>query len=411
MTKHSRPWGYHAPDQSAQVDWELHPDTIAIRGGLARTGFGETGEALFMNSGFTYDSAEQAAASFRDDEEHFLYSRFANPTVAMFEQRLAALEGAEAAMATSTGMSAMFASVASMVKQGDRVVASLNMFSSCYVVLCEILPQWGIETVLVDDNSESAWAEALSEPTKVVFIETPSNPLLGLIDIRMVSELAHKVGATVIVDNVMASPVLQKPLELGADVIMYSATKHIDGQGRVLGGAVCGSRDYIKNTLMPFIRHTGPSMSSFNAWVLLKSLETLTMRVERMSSNAQAVAEALEAHPAIERVYYPGLKSHPDYELAQRQMKSGGSTVAFKLKGDQSQVFKFMDALQVIDISNNIGDSKSLITHPTTTTHRRLTPEVREQMGITESTVRLSVGLESAEDLIRDLTQALQRLS
>jgi O-succinylhomoserine sulfhydrylase len=407
MTKHSRPWGYHAPDQSPVVDWELQPDTIAVRGGLARTGFGETGEALFMNSGFTYDSAEQAAASFRDDEEHFLYSRFANPTVAMFEQRLAALEGSEACMATSTGMSAMFASVASMVKSGDRVVASLNMFSSCYVVLCEILPQWGIETVLVDGNSEEEWAAALNEPTKVVFIETPSNPLLGLIDIRMVSDLAHKVGATVIVDNVMASTVLQKPLELGADVVMYSATKHIDGQGRVLGGAVCGSREYIKGTLMPFIRHTGPSMSSFNAWVLLKSLETMTMRVERMTSNAQAVAEALEGHPSIERVYYPGLKSHPDYELGQRQMKGGGSTVAFKLKGDQAAVFKFMDALQVIDISNNIGDSKSLITHPTTTTHRRLTPEVREQMGITESTVRLSVGLESAEDLIKDLIQAL----
>ena len=407
MTKHSRPWGYHAPDQSPVVDWELQPDTIAVRGGLARTGFGETGEALFMNSGFTYDSAEQAAASFRDDEEHFLYSRFANPTVAMFEQRLAALEGSEACMATSTGMSAMFASVASMVKSGDRVVASLNMFSSCYVVLCEILPQWGIETVLVDGNSEEEWAAALNEPTKVVFIETPSNPLLGLIDIRMVSDLAHKVGATVIVDNVMASTVLQKPLELGADVVMYSATKHIDGQGRVLGGAVCGSREYIKGTLMPFIRHTGPSMSSFNAWVLLKSLETMTMRVERMTSNAQAVAEALEGHPSIERVYYPGLKSHPDYELGQRQMKGGGSTVAFKLKGDQAAVFKFMDALQVIDISNNIGDSKSLVTHPTTTTHRRLTPEVREQMGITESTVRLSVGLESAEDLIKDLTQAL----
>ena len=409
MTKHSRPWGYHAPDQSPVVDWELQPDTIAVRGGLARTGFGETGEALFMNSGFTYDSAEQAAASFRDDEEHFLYSRFANPTVAMFEQRLAALEGSEACMATSTGMSAMFASVASMVKSGDRIVASLNMFSSCYVVLCEILPQWGIETVLVDGNSEEEWAAALSEPTKVVFIETPSNPLLGLIDIRMVSNLAHKVGATVIVDNVMASTVLQKPLELGADVVMYSATKHIDGQGRVLGGAVCGSREYIKGTLMPFIRHTGPSMSSFNAWVLLKSLETMTMRVERMTSNAQAVAEALEGHPAIERVYYPGLKSHPDYELGQRQMKGGGSTVSFKLKGDQAAVFKFMDALQVIDISNNIGDSKSLITHPTTTTHRRLTPEVREQMGITESTVRLSVGLESAEDLIKDLTQALSK--
>ena len=410
MTKHSRPWGYHSPDQSPEVDWQLHPDTLAVRGGLARTGFGETGEALFMNSGFTYDSAEQAAASFRDEEEHFLYSRFANPTVAMFEQRLAALEGAESCMATATGMAAMFASVASVVKQGDRVVAALNMFSSCYVVLCEILPSWGIETVLVDSNDEAAWAEALSQPTKLVFLESPSNPLLGLIDIRMVSELAHKAGAIVIVDNVMASPVLQKPLELGADVVMYSATKHIDGQGRVLGGAVCGSTEYIRGTLMPFIRHTGPSMSSFNAWVLLKSLETLTMRVERMSSNAQKVAEALEAHALVERVYYPGLKSHPDYELVRRQMTSGGSTVAFKLRGNQEQVFKFMNALQVIDISNNIGDSKSLLTHPTTTTHRRLTEEVRQKMGITETTLRLSVGLENADDLIQDLTRALAKL-
>ena len=410
MTKHSRPWGYHSPDQSPEVDWQLHPDTLAVRGGLARTGFGETGEALFMNSGFTYDSAEQAAASFRDEEEHFLYSRFANPTVAMFEQRLAALEGAESCMATATGMAAMFASVASVVKQGDRVVAALNMFSSCYVVLCEILPSWGIETVLVDSNDEDAWAEALSQPTKLVFLESPSNPLLGLIDIRMVSALAHKAGAIVIVDNVMASPVLQKPLELGADVVMYSATKHIDGQGRVLGGAVCGTTEYIRGTLMPFIRHTGPSMSSFNAWVLLKSLETLTMRVERMSSNAQKVAEALEAHSLVERVYYPGLKSHPDYELGRRQMTSGGSTVAFKLRGNQDQVFKFMNALQVIDISNNIGDSKSLLTHPTTTTHRRLTEEVRQKMGITETTLRLSVGLENADDLIQDLTRALAKL-
>ena len=410
MTKHSRPWGYHSPDQSPEVDWQLRPETLAVRGGLARTGFGETGEALFLNSGFTYDSAEQAAASFRDEEEHFLYSRFANPTVAMFEQRLAALEGAESCMATATGMAAMFASVASVVKAGDRVVAALNMFSSCYVVLCEILPQWGIETVLVDSNDEAAWADALSQPTKLVFLESPSNPLLGLIDIRMVSDLAHKAGALVIVDNVMASPVLQKPLELGADVVMYSATKHIDGQGRVLGGAVCGSTEYIRGTLMPFIRHTGPSMSSFNAWVLLKSLETMSMRVERMSSNAQRVAEALEGHAKIERVYYPGLKCHPDYELGQRQMTSGGSTVAFKLRGTQEQVFAFMNALQVIDISNNIGDSKSLLTHPTTTTHRRLSEEVRQKMGITESTLRLSVGLENADDLIEDLNRALARI-
>ena len=410
MTKHSRPWGYHAPNQSPEIDWELQPDTIAVRGGLARTGFGETGEALFMNSGFTYDSAEQAAASFRDDEEHFLYSRFANPTVAMFEQRLAQLEGAEAAMATSTGMSAMFASVASMVKQGDRVVASLNMFSSCYVVLCEILPQWGVETVLVDGNTEAEWAEALSEPTKLVFIESPSNPLLGIIDIRMVSDLAHKVGATVIVDNVMASTVLQKPLELGADVVMYSATKHIDGQGRVLGGVVCGTKHYIYNVLRQFTRHTGQSMGSFEAWVLTKSLETMSMRVNRMSDTALEVATFLEAHAKVASVRYPFLKSHPDYKLAKKQMSGGGSTIGINFKGNKDKVFKFMNALQVIDISNNLGDSKSLMTHPSSTTHRRLSLEVQKAMNITETTVRLSVGLEHPQDLIKDLETAFKAM-
>jgi O-succinylhomoserine sulfhydrylase len=410
MTKRNRPWGYQAPIQASDPDWQLDPQTVAVRGGLARTGFGETSEAIFMNSGFTYDSAEQAAAAFKEEEDHFLYSRFANPTVAMFEQRLAALEGAEAAFATATGMAAMFASVACLVKAGDRVVASAAMFSSCYVVLTEILPGWGVETVLVEANDEDGWREALSVPTKVVFIESPSNPLMTITDIRFVSDLAHKVGAMVIVDNVMASPVLQRPLELGADVVMYSTTKHIDGQGRALGGAILGSHDYIKNSVIPFTRHTGPSMSSFNAWVMLKSLETLTMRVERMCASALQIAEHFEGRKGVRAVHYPFLKSHAQHELAQSQMLGGGTTLAIEFDAPQEKVFALMNALKVIDISNNLGDSKSLITHPSSTTHRRLAPEVQAEMGITPSTVRLSVGLEAVGDLIRDLENACDSL-
>ena len=407
MTKRNRPWGYQSPVDAKPANWDLHPDTVAVRGGLARSGFGETGEALYLSSGFTYDSAEQAASAFADETEHFLYSRFDNPTVAMFERRLAELEGAEACKATASGMAAMFASVACLVSAGDRIVASMAMFSSCYVVLTEILPKWGVETILVEGNDESAWAEALAKPTKAVFIESPSNPLMEIVDIRMVSELAHKAGATVIVDNVMASPVLQNPIKLGADVVMYSATKHIDGQGRVLGGAVLGSHSYINDQLKPFIRHTGPSMSAFNAWVLLKSLETISMRVERMSSSALLIAEALEKHPKVASVKHPFLKSHKSYELAKKQMRGGGSMVAITFDATAEETFKFMNALQVIDISNNLGDSKSLATHPATTTHKRLSPEVRAKAGITDGTVRLSVGLEHPDDLIRDLLQAL----
>ncbi len=410
MTKRVRPWGYQDSTSATPANWALHPDTVAVRGGLARTGFGETGEALFLNSGFTYDSAEQAEAAFKEETEHFVYSRFANPTVATFEARIAAIEGAEAALATSTGMSAMFASVACLVEAGDRIVASASMFSSCYVVLTEILPKWGVQIELVEGNDKKVWAAALSQPTKVVFIESPSNPMMQIVDIRMVSDLAHKAGATVIVDNVLASPVLQKPLELGADVVMYSATKHIDGQGRVLGGVVCGSKEYIHGALRQFTRHTGPTMGAFEAWVLTKSLETMSMRVERMSSSALEVAKFLEANKKVDSVRYPWLKSHADYSLAKKQMRGGGSTIAITFKGDKSKVFKFMNALQVIDISNNLGDSKSLMTHPSSTTHRRLGSDVQAQMGITASTVRLSVGLEHPSDLIRDIEQALKQL-
>jgi O-succinylhomoserine sulfhydrylase len=379
-----------------------------VRGGLVRSGFGETSEALFLNSGFTYESAEQAEAAFAEETDHYLYSRFHNPTVAMFEDRLAALEGADRCLATSSGMSAMFMSVACLVSSGDRVVASAAMFSSCHVVLTEILPKWGISVELVKSDDIEGWKKALSIPTKAVFIESPSNPMLEITDIKFVSELAHKVGATVIVDNVMASVVNQKPLQLGADVIMYSTTKHIDGQGRVLGGAILGSNEYFTNSLLPFNRHTGPSMSAFNAWVLVKSLETLHMRVKAMSENGQKVAEFLEKHLRIELVRYPGLKSHPHHELAMKQQSnSGGSMIGFNVKGGKAEAFKLMNRLSVIDISNNLGDSKSLITHPASSTHRRLAPDIQAEMGITPGTLRLSVGLESASDLLKDLEQAL----
>ena len=400
-------WGYHEHPKRREPDWELNPQTAAVREGLARSGFGETSEALYLNSGFTYTDAQEALDSFTDETDHFLYSRFHNPTVAMFEKRLAAIEGAEHCVATGSGMSAMFASLACLVEAGDHIVASAAMFSSCHVVITEILPKWGITYELVKANDKAAWQKALSKPTKAVFIETPSNPLLEIVDIKYVSDLAHQVGATVIVDNVMASPVLQKPLELGADVVMYSATKHIDGQGRVLAGALLGSFSYIYEKLIPFTRHTGPTLSAFNAWVLVKSLETMEMRVTRMSENAQAIAEFLEGRKEIKSVRYPGLSSHPDYEVIKKQMKSGGTTIGIEFAGTQKDAFKFMDSLKVIDISNNLGDSKSLITHPASTTHRRLAPEVQLEMGITPSVLRLSVGLEHIDDLLKDLSQAL----
>lgn len=401
-------WGYQPRNNRPAPDWDVEPQTDAVRAGLARTGFGETSEALFLNSGFTYSSAEEALEAFTDETDHFLYSRFHNPTVAMFEQRLAAIEGADFCHAFGSGMAATFASLACLVEAGDHIVASAAMFSSCHVVITEILPKWGVTYELVKANDLAGWSKALSKPTKAVFIESPSNPLLEVTDIRAVSDLAHKVGATVIVDNVMASPILQRPLELGADVVMYSATKHIDGQGRVLAGALLGSFEYIQEKLLPFTRHTGPSLSSFNAWVLVKSLETMEMRVQRMSSNAQAVAEFLESHKSVKSVKYPGLASHPDAAVIKKQMSGGGTTIGIEFAGTQKDAFKFMDSLRIIDISNNLGDSKSLITHPASTTHRRLAPEVQAEMGITPSVLRLSVGLEHVDDLIKDIDQALK---
>ena len=400
-------WGYHEHPKRREPEWVVHPQTSAVREGLARSGFGETSEALYLNSGFTYTDSQEAADAFTDQTDHFLYSRFHNPTVAMFEKRLAAIEGAEHCVATASGMAAMFASLACILEAGDHIVASAAMFSSCHVVITEILPKWGVTYELVKANDKAGWEKALSKKVKAVFIETPSNPLLEIVDIRFVSDLAHKVGATVIVDNVMASPVLQKPLELGADVVMYSATKHIDGQGRVLAGAILGSFSYIYEKLIPFVRHTGPTLSAFNAWVLVKSLETMELRVSRMSESAHAIAEFLEGHPKIKSVRYPGLPSHPDFELAKKQMSAGGTTIGIEFAGSQREAFTFMDALCVIDISNNLGDSKSLITHPASTTQRRLSPEDQLKMGITPSVLRLSVGLEHVGDLIKDLDQAL----
>ena len=408
MTHQERPWGYSNTNDGMQPGWALHEDTLAVRAGLARSGFGETGEALYLTSGFTYDSAQQANSAFADELDHYLYGRFANPTVSMFENRLAAIEGAQMCVGTGSGMSAMFASLACLVSAGDRIVAAASMFSSCWVVLSEILPRWGVNVEFVTGNSPEIWAAALQVETKAVFLETPSNPMLQLVDIKMISDLAHKVGALVIVDNVMASPILQKPLTLGADVVMYSATKHIDGQGRVLGGAILGSESYIKERLNPFVRHTGPSLSPFNAWVLVKSLETMSLRVNRMNESAQAIAEFLETLPEVASVNYPGLASHPQHELARSQMSGGGTTLSFEVAGGQDALFKAMNSLRVIDISNNLGDSKSLITHPYSSTHRRLDDATKAAMGIKPALARLSVGLEHPSDLIRDLQEAFK---
>jgi O-succinylhomoserine sulfhydrylase len=408
VTHQDRPWGYSNTSDGLQPGWVLHEDTLAVRAGLARSGFGETGEALYLTSGFTYDSAQQANSAFADELDHYLYGRFANPTVSMFENRLAAIEGAQMCVGTGSGMSAMFASLACLVSAGDRVVAAASMFSSCWVVLSEILPRWGVNVEFVTGNSPDIWAVALQVETKAVFLETPSNPMLQLVDIKMISDLAHKVGALVIVDNVMASPILQKPLALGADVVMYSATKHIDGQGRVLGGAILGSESYIKEQLNPFVRHTGPSLSPFNAWVLVKSLETMSLRVNRMNESAQAIAEFLETLPEVASVNYPGLASHSQHELARRQMSGGGTTLSFEMAGGEDALFKVMNKLRVIDISNNLGDSKSLITHPYSSTHRRLDDATKAAMGIKSTLARLSVGLEHPSDLIRDLQEAFK---
>lgn len=394
-----------AINKPVQNGWR--PQTLAVRGGTRRSGFGETSEAIFATSGYVYEYAEQAEDAFKDRIDRFIYSRFSNPTVDMFQERMALIEEAEAGKATATGMAAVFASMACMAEAGDHVVGSRALFGSCLHILTEILPRFGVETTIVDGTDLDQWADALKRPTRCVFIETPSNPGLDIIDVRAVSGLAHEAGAKVIVDNVFASPLLQKPLKLGADIVVYSATKHIDGQGRCLGGVVLGDADYCENALKPFLRHTGPALSPFNAWVLLKGLETLDIRIERHCRNARRIADYLAGRGDLRKVRYPGRPDHPQHGLAAAQMSEFGNVVSFSLEGGKQRAFRFMNALNMIDISNNLGDSKSLLTHPATTTHQRLSPEDRERLDIDDGMVRLSVGLEDPEDVKDDLDRAL----
>ncbi|WP_319437045.1 O-succinylhomoserine sulfhydrylase [Mycobacterium sp. RTGN5] len=381
--------------------------TIGVRGGLLRSGFEETAEAMYLTSGYVYSSAAEAEKSFTGDIDRYVYSRYGNPTISMFEERLRLVEGAPACFATASGMSAVFTSLGALLGAGDRLVAARSLFGSCFVVCNEILPRWGVETVFVDGEDLSQWEEALSKPTQAVFFETPSNPMQSLVDIAAVSEMAHAAGAKVVLDNVFATPLLQQGFPLGVDVVVYSGTKHIDGQGRVLGGAILGDKEYIDGPVQKLMRHTGPALSAFNAWVLLKGLETMSVRVDYSNRSAQLIAEFLEAQTGVNWVKYPFLESHPQFDLAKRQMRGGGTVVTFELDGGKQRAFEVLDKLQVIDISNNLGDAKSLITHPATTTHRAMGPEGRASIGLGDGVVRISVGLEGTEDLIADLDRAL----
>lgn len=381
--------------------------TSLIHAGRIRSDMAETAEALFLTSGFAYDNAEQAEAVFANQVQHYQYTRFSNPTVAMLEARLAEIEGAEACRCTATGMAAVHSALLSAVKTGDRVVASRALFGSCHWIVSTLLPQYGIETEFVDGCDLAAWKAALSRKTAAVLLETPSNPMLDIIDLRAVCALAHQAGAIVVVDNVFATPLLQRPLELGADVVVYSATKHMDGQGRVLGGAVLSGKKWIDEVFQPFFRNTGPTLSPFNAWIILKGLETMGLRVAAQSASAEAIAKYLESAPKVARALYPTLPSHPQRELAMSQMSGGGTLLAFELAGGKQAAFNFLNALRIVTISNNLGDTKSLATHPATTTHMRIGAEERARLGITDGTIRLSVGLEDKEDLIADIAQAL----
>jgi len=388
--------------------WAL--GTRLVRGGTHRSEFGETSEALFLTSGFVYETAAEAEARFKGEAEGFVYSRYGNPTVEMLQQRLTMLEGAEACRATASGMSAVFATFMSQLKAGDHVLASRAMFGACLYIVRELLPRYGIETTTVDGTDLDAWRAALRPNTRCVLMESPANPTLEILDIAAIAELAHTVGAQVIVDNVFATPVLQRPLQLGADIVVYSATKHIDGQGRCLGGAILGRKSFVDDVLTPFLRNTGPSISPFNAWVLLKGLETLDIRLERMCRTAGVVAEHLSKQAGIISVLYPGADNHPQRALAARQMDLPGSIVTFEVEGGKAAAFKVLDALRLIDISNNLGDAKSLITHPASTTHQRLSEAERAELGISDALVRLSIGLEAKSDIIADLDQALTQI-
>lgn len=386
----------------------LRPRSKLVHGGIRRSGFDETSEALFQTSGYVYGSAEEAEHAFANDGSRHVYSRFRNPTTAMFEDRLAEYEGAEWAYATTSGMAAVHAALWCNLRHGDRIVAPRSLFISCYWVIKELSARFGVEAVFVDGTDLGQWEAALSKPTQAVFLETPSNPGLEVVDLRAVSELAHKAGAKVVVDNAFATPVLQRPFEMGADVVVYSATKHIDGQGRCLGGVILtNDRKYGAEVIHPYLRHTGPTISPFNAWILLKGLETLELRVGAQSASALKVAEFLEGHAKVERVLYPGLVSHPQHDLVRRQMTGGGTMLSIFLKGGKAEAFQALNDLRMVMISNNLGDAKSLITHPDTTTHSKLTPEEKVAANITPNLLRLSVGLEDAQDIIEDLDRAL----
>ncbi len=385
----------------------LRPATRLVQGGVRRTPHGETSEAMFLTSGYVYDDAEQAEATFNGTVEHYQYSRFANPTLTMLEERLCLIEGAECCRTTATGMAAVNAALLSHLKAGDRVVASRALFGSCHWIISTLLPKFGIESVFVDGPDLAQWREALSRPTNLVLLETPSNPMLDIVDLAEVSAMAHAAGALVVVDNVFATPLLQKPLTMGADVVVYSCTKHIDGQGRVLGGAILSDKKWITDVLQPFIRNTGPAMSPFNAWVLLKGLETLSLRVDAGCRAAENIAAFLAEQRGVTRVWYPTRSDHPQRELAMRQMTAGGTVVTFEVDGGKDGAFRVMNAFQLIAVSNNLGDSKSLVTHPATTTHLRIGEAERAKLGITDGVIRLSVGLEDPDDLKDDLVRAL----
>jgi len=397
-----------ASQNSSSNNWK--PATRLVHSGTERSPFGETSEALYLTQGFVYDSAEAAEARFAGEEPGYVYSRYANPTVTMFEQRLCALEGAEAAIGMASGMGAVTAALMCQLKAGDHIVAARALFGSCRWVVEKLAPQYGIESTLVDGTNMEEWKRAIQPNTKVLFLESPTNPTLELVDIAAVADFANEIGAKVVVDNVFATPLYQKPLELGAHVVVYSATKHIDGQGRCLGGAVLSNQDWIDEKLFDFFRHTGPSLSPFNAWVLLKGLETLPVRIAQQTSNAAKIADLLAESGSVKRVIYPGRDDHPQAELAKRQMSGGSTLVAFEL-ANKEQSFAFENALEIIRISNNLGDAKSLITHPATTTHKNLSDEDRDVLGISDGMVRLSVGLEDPGDLLADIGHALSKIA
>ncbi|QFT96553.1 O-succinylhomoserine sulfhydrylase [Roseovarius sp. THAF8] len=391
---------------------EWNRRTKLVHGGTRRSQYGEVSEAIFLTQGFVYDSAEAAAARFvQAGDDEFIYARYGNPTVAMFEDRIAALEGAEAAFATASGMAAVSGALISMLKAGDHVVSARALFGSCLYVLEEILTRYGVEVTFVDGTDIEAWRAAVRDDTRVVFFETIANPTLEVVDVEAVAGIAHAVGAKVVVDNVFATPVFSRAVAQGADVVVYSATKHIDGQGRALGGVILGTEEYIRKTVEPYMKHTGGSMSPFTAWVMLKGLETIDLRVRAQADNALALADALQGHPALERVIFPGHASHAQHDLVKRQMGKGGTVIALDIKGGQAAAFRFLNALEIVVISNNLGDAKSIATHPATTTHQRLSDEQKDALGITPGLIRLSVGIEDAEDLVADVSQALEAVT